>query len=127
MICMSEIIREARGGRGAGAIAEDSASRRPGPSALLAISVVLFLFLFALRPLMVDGDGLGHATRAIYWGFLDGMYPQHVLAASLFRCVYLPLEGFGLRRYSIAAIATISNLSAVGVLLLLATSIYPRF
>ena len=72
---MSSFNREARGDLGMGMI-EDSVPGKPGPSALLAISVVLFFLLFALRPLMVDGDGLAHATRVIYSGFLEGMLPE---------------------------------------------------
>lgn len=124
---MADSIREARRGLGAENTGGDLAPRRPGVSACLAVSAALLLALFELSPLMADGDGSAHATRAIYSGFLEGMLPQHPLGAALFRCVYLPLEGAGLRAYSIAAIAAVSHLSAVGVFLLLALSIYPRF
>ena len=124
---MSYFNREARGGLGDGNDRRIRSREDQGRPLFSRSRSSFSSLLFALRPLMVDGDGLAHATRAIYSGFLEGMLPQHALAASLFRCVYLPLEWIGLRRYSIVAIAAISHLSAVGVFLLLAMSIYPRF
>ena len=81
----------------------------------------------SLLPAMIDGDGLSHSSRAVYDGFLQGMDPKHPLAAAVLRCVYLLLEAFGLRRYTILAIAAVSNLSAVGTFWLLARVIYPAY
>ncbi len=64
----------------------------------IGASLGLIALLFALRPAMVDGDGLSHSSHAIYAGFLEGMDPKHPTLAAVFRCVYLPLEWLGLRR-----------------------------
>jgi hypothetical protein len=76
---------------------------------------------------MVDGDGLAHASRAIYRGFLPGMAPKHALEAALLRCVYLPLDAAGLRTHTLAGFLTLSHLSAVGIFWLLAKRIFPVF
>src|SRR5271157_4496580 len=91
------------------------------------VSVVLSVLTLLLKPLMIDGDGLTHSTRAIYAGFLEGMDPKHPLAAALLRAIYLPLAAVGLRRFSLTAFVGVSVFSAVGTFLLLACSIFPRF
>jgi hypothetical protein len=68
---------------------------------ILATSLSIFAVTLMLEPVMVDGDGLGHSSRAIYESFLSGMDPKHPLAAAFFRCFYLPLEALGLRRSAI--------------------------
>ncbi len=91
------------------------------------LSVLLSILALLLKPIMIDGDGLSHSSRAIYAGFLAGMDPKHPLAAALLRAIYLPLAAVGLRRFSLTAFVGVSILSAVGTFLLLACSIFPRF
>lgn len=96
-------------------------------SVLVITSIVLFVFMSSLQPLMPDGDGLSHASRAIYSGFREGMIPQHLIAAAALRCVYLPVQALGLDRYVIWALAASSHLATIGTFVLLAGVIYPRF
>jgi hypothetical protein len=91
------------------------------------LSVSLFGLNLTLTPIMIDGDGLAHASRAMYEGFLSGMNPKHPLAAAVLRAIYLPIRALGLSRMALTAFVSISSLSAVGTLLLLACSLYPRF
>jgi hypothetical protein len=75
---------------------------------------------------MPDGDGLSHANRAIYDGFLEGSQPKHPLAAALLRSVYLLLSTVGMRAHTIGAFSMVSHVCGAGTLLLLSCSIYPR-
>ena len=74
---------------------------------------------------MVDGDGLAHASRAIYQRFLSGMDPTLPLEAALLRCIYLPLDAAGLKHHTLSGFLTVSHLAAVGIFWLLAQRIYP--
>jgi hypothetical protein len=76
---------------------------------------------------MVDGDGLAHASRAIYQGFLSGMEPKHPLEAALLRCVYLPLDAAGFRDQTFSGFLAVSHLAAIGIFWLLARRVYPIF
>jgi len=90
------------------------------------MAILLSVLTLLLKPIMIDGDGLSHSSRAIYAGFLAGMDPKHPLAAALLRAVYLPLAAVGLRRFSLTSFVGVSILSGVGTFLLLACSIFPR-
>jgi hypothetical protein len=94
---------------------------------LLTVSAAFFVSALLLEPIMVDGDGLTHASRAIYDGFLMGMEPNHPLAPAFLRCVFLPLEAVGMRRYALRAFDIVDHLCGVAIFLLLACSIFPRF
>ena len=94
---------------------------------ILAASLSIFAVTLMLEPVMVDGDGLGHSSRAIYESFLSGMDPRHPLAAAFFRCFYLPLEALGLRRSAIQAFSLVDHACGVGIFLFLACSVFPRF
>ena len=91
------------------------------------LSVLLFYYLALLQPCMPDGDGLSHAARAIYQGFLEGMYPKHLIYAMVLRIVYLVVETFGLRKYTIEALSLTSGLAAIGIFLLLVRIIFAAF
>jgi hypothetical protein len=95
--------------------------------AYLVCSLFLVVQTLLLTPMMVDGDGLTHSSRAIYQGFLSGMHPKHPLAAALLRTIYLPLQAAGLKRLTLTAFVGVCSLCAVGTFLLLACSIFPRF
>jgi hypothetical protein len=100
-----------------------------GESRIVYLLWSLFLVVqtLLLKPIMVDGDGLSHSSRAIYQGFLSGMDPNHPLAAALLRAIYIPLRAAGLERLTLTTFVGVSSLCAVGTFLLLACSIFPRF
>jgi hypothetical protein len=96
---------------------------------VLDVGLALFVFisLAALQPRMPDGDGLAHASRAIYEGFLEGMEAKHLTYAAVLHSVYVPLRVLNLHSYAISALSMTSHLAAVGIFLLLARTIYPLF
>lgn len=93
----------------------------------VALGVGIFLALLALQPRLPDGDGLSHAAHAIFQSFHDGMRPKHPLYAAVMRCVYLAVDGVGLRPYTLVALAALSHLAAVGSFFLLLRGLLPPF
>src|SRR5688572_30665010 len=76
---------------------------------------------------MPDGDGLGHASRALHLGFLEGMDPKHPLYAPFLRCLYKVLAVFSFQKHAIEAFQFASHLAGVGTFLVLARGTYPLF
>jgi hypothetical protein len=89
-----------------------------------AIAAALLVGMLLLRPAMPDGDGLGHADRAVHRTLLSGMEAKHILYAPLLRCVLLLLEPLGLRPYALEAFTVVSNLAGVAIYLLLARAVF---
>jgi hypothetical protein len=90
-------------------------------------TATLSLILPRLRPALVDGDGLYHASRAIYQGYLGGIDPKHPLAAMLLRVVAVPIGRLAPKSWMIPALSWVSHLSAIGVFLVLGLVIYPMY
>jgi hypothetical protein len=91
------------------------------------LAAVLLLLLIALRPALPDGDAQSYADSAIYFRSEEAFRPSHLLYVPLLRLIYVSLLGLGWQAYAVEAFTALSNVSAVGVFILLARVIYPAY
>lgn len=93
----------------------------------IGLAAGLLLLLIALRPALPDGDAHAYADSAIHFRAEEAFRPSHLLFVPLLRLIYLALLGLGGQAYTVEVFTAVSNLSGVGVFLLLSRVIYPAF